>query len=310
MPVADYEKQGVLGEGTFGVVTKAVHSQTRAVVAIKKLRSRAFSKEGTGVATLREIMLLQELRHENVIDLIEVFVHHGAISLVFEYCTADLEAVIKDREVLLDPPRIKGYLLGTLRGLAHCHESWVLHRDLKPGNLLLTPDGDVKLADFGLARLFGSPERKYTGQVVTRWYRAPEILFGAKFYGPSVDLWSVGCIFAELLTRVPYFPGETDIAQLSKVFTVLGTPTEESWPGVSSLPDYIGFKPQEPTPLRSLFSAASEAALDLLGQLLTLNPGARISAPAALEHSYFTAEEPPPAPRADLAPMRDRGSGD
>jgi cyclin-dependent kinase 7 len=206
MPYEDYEKQGHLGEGTFGVVTKAVRRAGGEVVAIKKLRSRA-AKEGTELATLREIMLLHELKHPNVCELMEVYVHNGAISLVFEFCSTDLEVLIKDRDWRIDPARVKGYMLGTLRGLAFCHASWVLHRDMKPGNLLISPSGVVKLADFGLARLFGSPERKLTGQVVTRWYRAPEVLFGAKFYGPPVDLWSVGCIFAELLTRVPYFPG-------------------------------------------------------------------------------------------------------
>ena len=302
MPASDYERQKLIGEGTFGKVHKAVVTATGEIVAIKKLIKTMSSKEGAELSMLREIMLLQELKHENVIDLIEVFVHHGSISLVFEFCDADLEAVIKDSSRHLSIAQVKGYLLGTLRGVAFCHANWVLHRDLKPGNLLLTSSGGIKVADFGLARFFGSPERRYTGQVVTRWYRAPELLFGAKFYGPSVDLWSVGCIFAELLLRAPYFPGNSDIEQLSRIFTGLGTPTEETWPGVTALPDYIPFHPQPGKPLREVFSAASDEALDLLQQLLTLHPGARIRASAALDHAYFRTA-PLPADGHDLAPQ-------
>jgi len=309
MPASDYRRHELLGEGTFGKVYKGEVVATGRAVAIKKLLKVSSRKEGVELATLREIMLLQELVHENVIELVEVLCAHGGISLVFEYCVTDLEAIVKDRDVLLDAARIKGYMLGTLRGVAYCHDCWVLHRDLKPGNLLLSAEGVVKVADFGLARCYGSPERKYTGQVVTRWYRAPELLFGAKFYGRSVDLWSAGAILAELLLRVPFLPGNSDIEQLSRVFTARGTPTEATWPGVSSLPDYIPFQPQPGRPLRELFSAASDETLSLLDGLLTLDPGARLTARAALAHPYFVTEAPPPAPPAELAPRAKDGSG-
>ena len=298
----NYDRQALIGEGTFGRVYRATEHSTGRVLAIKKLIKGSSTKEGTELATLREIMLLHELKHENVIDMVEVFMHNAAIHLVFEFCATDLEAVIKETaRYELDAARIKGYMQATLRGLAWIHASWILHRDLKPGNLFLSPDGVVKVGDFGLARFFGSPERKYTGQVVTRWYRAPELLFGAKFYGPGVDVWSVGCILAELLLRVPYLPGQSDIEQLSRVFTARGTPTDETWPGVSDLPDYIAFQPQPVQPLRELFTAATDDTLSLLNACLTMNPAERISAQAALEHAYFTSE-PPPAPLADLAP--------
>ena len=240
MPMEAYTRLNLLGAGTFGKVYRATVNATGETVAIKKLHSRGErdgDREGMELSTLREIMLLAEIKHEHVIDLMEVFSHNGSVHMVLEICATDLEEVIKDaKKYVLDAARIKGYMLGTLRGLAWCHKSWVLHRDLKPANLFLTPGGVVKLGDFGLARFYGSPDRKYTGQVVTRWYRPPELLFGAKFYGAAVDMWSVGCIFAELMLRVPFFHGKSDIEQLSRIFTARGTPTEETWPGVSALP--------------------------------------------------------------------------
>mmetsp|Transcript_44259 Transcript_44259/g.116323 ORF Transcript_44259/g.116323 Transcript_44259/m.116323 type:complete len:342 (+) Transcript_44259:132-1157(+) len=302
MPFEDYVRQEKLGEGTFGKVYRGVIKKTGRVVAIKKLLKVSSSRLGVELPIIREIMLLQELRQENIIELVEVLCLNGSVSLVFEYCVTDLEKIIQDRDFSLGAARIKGYMLGTLRGIAYCHESWVLHRDLKPGNLLLTADGIVKVADFGLARLHGSPERRYTGQVVTRWYRAPELLFGAKFYGRAVDLWSVGIIMAELLLRVPFLPGNSDIDQLSRVFTMRGTPTEETWPGVSSLPDYIEFQHQPGQPLHEIFTGATPDTLHLLEDLLTLDPGTRISAQNALTHGYFVSATPPPAPSADLVP--------
>ena len=249
MPYEDYEKLDVLGEGTFGVVTRARSST--GIVAIKKLRARALAN-GVDHATLREIMLLHELKHENVIDLSEVFVHNGALSLVFEFCSTDLERVLeraRKENQPLTPGVTKACVQGTLRGLAYCHRNWVLHRDIKPGNLLISPSGEIKLADFGLARMFGSPKRKMTGQVITRWYRPPELLYGAKLYGPPIDLWSVGCVLAELITRTPLFPGSSDIDMLARIFTVFGAPTETSWPGVTSLPDFLNFDSPQKTPI-------------------------------------------------------------
>lgn len=305
MPAADYTRQTLLGEGTFGRVYLGVVNATGQKVAVKNLRKWRNRGQGVELSPIREISLLQELKHENVINLIEVLVSDsaidGCIGLVFEYCVTDLEALIHNRKFHLGAARIKGYMQGTLRGTAYCHQNFVLHRDLKPGNLLLTAQGVIKVADFGLARCHGSPERKYTGQVATRWYRAPELLFGAKFYGRAIDMWSVGAIMAELLLRVPYLQGNSDIDQLSRVFTARGTPTEETWPGVSELPDYIAFHVQPTPPLSRLFTAASEDTLELLDKFLTLNPATRITAPDALEHAYFKTE-PLAARLEELAP--------
>ena len=203
MPARDYEKQGQIGEGTFGTVSKAVHRPTGSVVAIKKIRCRT-PKQGTEVPTLREIMLLQELQHENVIELIEVFVHNCNINLVFEFCSADLEHIVKTKTLPLDGPRIKGYMLGTLRGLAHCHSNWVLHRDLKPGNLLISPAGGVKIADFGLARVISNKEMMKTA-CGTPGYVAPEVLQNKGYDSGAVDMWSTGVILYILLCGFPPF---------------------------------------------------------------------------------------------------------
>ncbi|CAI8043245.1 Cyclin-dependent kinase 7 [Geodia barretti] len=143
----------------------------------------------------------------------------------------DLEVIIRDSSILLTPGHVKAYAVMTLQGLEYLHNNWILHRDLKPNNLLLDRNGILKITDFGLAKPFGSPNRMLTHQVVTRWYRSPELLFGARLYGTGVDIWAVGCIIAELLLRVPFIPGDTDLGQLTKIFEICGTPTEEIWPG-------------------------------------------------------------------------------
>jgi cyclin-dependent kinase 7 len=302
MPFDSYEREGLLGEGTFGKVYRCRERATGRKVAVKRLYKSQSSKEGAELPMLREIMLLHELKHDNVIDLAEVYAHDGSIHLVFEFCSTDLEAIINDKSTRLDASRIKGYMQQTLRGVAAIHASWVLHRDLKPGNLFVSPAGVVKVGDFGLARFYGSPDRRFTGQVVTRWYRAPELLFGAKFYGTAIDMWSLGCIFAELLLRVPYLAGTHDLDQLQRIFTALGTPTEENWPGVSALPYYVSFPEVSETPMRQLFTAASDDALEMLKAMLKLCPGDRIAAEDALAHVYFSSS-PAPATAAELAPQ-------
>ena len=253
-----YEKRHQPGEGTFGVVTKAEDTLTRKAVAIKKIRLGKY-KEGVNFTAIREIKLLQELRHPHVIELVDVFPHKRNLHLVFECCESDLEAVVKDKFLPLGVPEIKSYVQMTLKAVAYCHSCWVLHRDLKPNNLLIAPNGALKLADFGLARVFGSPNRRFTHQVFARWYRAPELLLGSKIYGPGVDLWAVGCIFAELMLRRPFVPGSSDIDQLGRIYQQLGTPTEETWPGHKNLPDYMEFSRVPPPPLRDAFPSAPPA---------------------------------------------------
>jgi len=298
-----YEKIDFLGEGQFATVYKALDKQSKngRIVAVKKIKlgSRAEAKDGINRTALREIKLLQEVKHENIIELVDVFGHVSSVSIVMDFMDTDLEVIIKDQSLVLTPANIKSYTLQTLLGLEYLHQHWILHRDLKPNNLLVDSKGCLKLGDFGLAKYFGSPNRAMTHVVVTRWYRSPELLFGAKSYGVGVDIWAVGCILAELLLRVPFLAGDSDLDQLSKIFQALGTPSEESWPGISSLPDFIQFKQQPGTPLRDIFTAAGDDLLDLMGSLLMLCPLKRCDATTALKSSYFS-NKPAPSSGASL----------
>lgn len=188
----------------------------------------------------------------------------------------------------IDELTIKSIMCQILRGVADWHSKRVLHRDIKPQNILLNDAGEVKIADFGLARAFQVPIRPYTHEVVTLWYRAPEILLNAVEYSTPVDMWSVGCIFAELYNQLPIFQGDSEIDQIFKIFRLLGTPTEEEWPGVTELPNYKPTFPKwKPKDISNEWSNMDEVALDLLSKMLTLDPLQRITAKKALDHPYF-----------------------
>ncbi|XP_067009353.1 cyclin-dependent kinase 7 [Anabrus simplex] len=296
-----YEKVEFLGEGQFATVYKARDSENGTIVAVKKIKlgSRAEAKDGINRTALREIKLLQELKHPNIINLMDVFGHKSNVSLVFDFMDTDLEVIIKDNSIVLTPANVKAYMMMTLQGLEYLHVNWILHRDLKPNNLLVNSSGILKIGDFGLAKFFGSPNRIYTHQVVTRWYRSPELLFGARIYGTGVDMWAVGCILAELLLRVPFLPGESDLDQLTRIFQVLGTPTEETWPGMNSLPDFIQFKSFPGTPLKHIFTAAGDDLLELIEKLLSIYPLARCTCEEALQMPYFS-NKPYPSPGNQL----------
>lgn len=296
-----YKKIEFLGEGQFATVYKACDVETNTIVAVKKIKigNKEELKDGINRTALREIKLLRELKHTNVINLMDVFGQKSDISLVFDFMDTDLEVIIKDNNIVLTPANVKSYMLMTLQGLEYLHNNWILHRDLKPNNLLVNSSGVLKIGDFGLAKFFGSPNRVYTHQVVTRWYRCPELLYGARNYAQGVDMWAVGCILAELLLRVPFFPGDSDLDQLMRIFQVLGTPTEQSWPGMLGLSDYIRFKPFPGTPLRDIFTAAGNDLLQLLEQLLAINPLDRCSCEHALQLPYFS-NKPNPTPGPNL----------
>ncbi|KAG8222500.1 hypothetical protein J437_LFUL009603 [Ladona fulva] len=239
----NFHKIEKIGEGTYGVVYKAKDKVTGKLVALKKIRLET-EIEGVPSTAIREISLLKELKHPNVVCLLDVVHADKKLYLVFEFLTQDLKKFLDSSKDLLPSDLVKSYLWQLLQGVTYCHTHRILHRDLKPQNLLIDSEGYIKLADFGLARAFGVPVRTYTHEVVTLWYRAPEILLGTKFYSTAVDVWSIGCIFAEMITRRALFPGDSEIDQLFRIFRTLGTPDETIWPGVSQLPDYKSMFPR------------------------------------------------------------------
>ena len=282
-----YLREEKVGEGTYGVVYKARDRLSGEVVALKKIRLEA-DDEGVPSTAIREISLLKALRHPNVVALKDIQHDEYKLHLVFEYLDHDLKKYMNAYGAPLPQPTIKSYLFQILSALAYCHTHRVLHRDLKPQNILIDRAGSLRLADFGLARAFGLPMKTYTHEVVTLWYRAPEILLGTKHYSTPVDIWSVGCIFAEMAQKRPLFQGDSEIDQLFKVFRVLGTPTEENFPGVTQLPDFkVTFPKWRYSGVARLVTNLDECGLDLLAKMICFNPAERISARAALEHPYF-----------------------
>jgi cyclin-dependent kinase 7 len=255
---------------------------------------------------IRELKHLQEISHPNIISLLSVFSSKDQnLNLVLEFLPlGDLEMLIKDVEgVRYGAADIKAWMGMLTRAIWFCHENFILHRDIKPNNLLIAADGEVKLADFGLARSFSDPYRIMTSNVITRWYRPPELLFGAKHYSGAVDIWSVGLVFAELVIRTPYIAGDTEVGQVNLICQAVGTPTEENWPGVSKLPEYT--VPDPPVAVRDrnyylgTFGTAGQEGVDLLMKMLILDPRKRITAREALEHKWWAAD-PKPTKKQDL----------
>ncbi|XP_034940337.1 cyclin-dependent kinase 20-like isoform X2 [Chelonus insularis] len=212
--------------------------------------------------------------------------------MVFDYMPSGLWELLKDNDKPLTAAQIKCYFKMLLEGVYFMHKNNVMHRDLKPANLLIDSEGVLKIADFGLARLmYEDSSRPYSHQVATRWYRAPELLYGAKIYTSAIDMWSVGCIFGEMINNSPLFPGETDIEQLAIVLKALGTPTSESWPELQSLPDYnkITFPYQKNVPWEQIIPDACPEALDIIRRTLLYNSSVRLTADEILKHKYFFA---------------------
>ncbi|KAI9020503.1 kinase-like domain-containing protein [Hyaloraphidium curvatum] len=284
----NYEKIEKIGEGTYGVVYKARDKKSGDIVALKKIRLET-EDEGVPSTAVREISVLKELKHPNIVNLRDIVHNDAKLYLIFEFLDLDLKKYMDTTAPSGLPPNlVKSYLYQLVRGLEYCHARRILHRDLKPQNLLIDQQGALKLADFGLARAFGIPLRSYTHEVVTLWYRAPEILLGSRHYSTAVDIWSVGCIFAEMCNRSPLFPGDSEIDELFRIFRVLGTPREETWRGVSQLPDYKeSFPMWNPQNLANVVRNLDEEGLDLLQKMLAYDPALRISAKRALRHDYF-----------------------
>ncbi|CAG7849430.1 CTD kinase subunit alpha Short=CTDK-I subunit alpha; AltName: Full=CTD kinase subunit 1; AltName: Full=Latrunculin sensitive kinase 1 [Serendipita indica DSM 11827] len=294
-----YKIVSQVGEGTFGKVYKARNQLSGVHVALKRIRMEG-EKDGFPVTAMREIKLLQSLKHDNVVKLHEMMVSKGLVYMVLEYAHHDLVGVLQQTQFILEPSHLKALSMQMLSGLSYLHLKGIIHRDLKASNILINSEGQLKLADFGLARFYHKRRRAdYTNRVITLWYRPPELLLGATVYGPEVDIWSAGCIFLELFVKKPTFQGNDEIHQLDVIYQVMGTPSVASWPSLPSLPWYELVKPTivMTNVFQKTFSRwLPPGALDIAEQMLTFDPDKRITAADAVNHPYFASEEPLPQP--------------
>eukprot|EP01018_Ginkgo_biloba_P027025 Gb_29735 [translate_table: standard] len=288
-----FEKLDKIGQGTYSNVYKARDIDTGRIVALKKVRFDNLEPESVKFMA-REILVLRRLDHPNIVKLEGLVTSRMSCSLylVFEYMEHDLAGLAVCPGIVFTEPQVKCYLHQLLSGLEHCHSRGVLHRDIKGSNLLLDNGGILKIADFGLATFF-NPEQKQpmTSRVVTLWYRPPELLLGATEYDVAVDLWSAGCILAELLAGKPIMPGRTEVEQLHKIFKLCGSPSEEYWKR-SKLPHATIFKPQQPYKrcIRETFKDFTPPSLALIETLLAIEPADRGTAAAALKSEFFTSK--------------------
>ncbi|KAH8378800.1 hypothetical protein KR009_001430 [Drosophila setifemur] len=297
--VEEFQCLNRIEEGTYGVVYRAKDKRTNEIVALKRLKMEK-EKEGFPITSLREINTLLKGQHPNIVTVREIVVgsNMDKIFIVMDYVEHDLKSLMetmKNRKQSFFPGEVKCLTQQLLLAVAHLHDNWILHRDLKTSNLLLSHKGILKVGDFGLAREYGSPIKKYTSLVVTLWYRAPELLLCSPVYSTPIDVWSVGCIFAEFLQMLPLFPGKSEIDELNRIFKELGTPNEKIWPGYTELPAVKNMLSQNSqfteypvSQLRKHFQEkTSDMGLSLLQGLLTYDPKQRLTADAALKHGYF-----------------------
>lgn len=285
-----------IGQGTYANVYVAHYRHDpKALVAIKKIKINAGDKDGVSVDSCREIRFLSELSHPNVIKLHAVFSSKEQnLSLVLEHLPGgDLEKLWKNEKITYGGADIKAWANMLCKGIWWCHENHILHRDIKGSNALIAADGTVKIADFGLARGFADPGTRMSTVVITRNYRPPELYYGARHYGGAVDMWSIGVTIAELAMRNFLFPSHGDLENVHMIHDLCGIPTEDSWPGVSSLDLFKNFagptKPPKPLALwKQKFPLLSDDGIDFLRGLLTMDPKKRLSATQALQHKYWT----------------------
>eukprot|EP00730_Choanoeca_flexa_P019139 TRINITY_DN9339_c0_g1_i1.p1 TRINITY_DN9339_c0_g1~~TRINITY_DN9339_c0_g1_i1.p1 ORF type:complete len:539 (+),score=104.90 TRINITY_DN9339_c0_g1_i1:1609-3225(+) len=274
--ISVYERLNRIDEGTYGVVFRAKDKSTGIIRAVKRLKMEK-EREGFPITSLREINTMLKVRHENIVQVQEIVIGDtmDEIFIIMEFVAHDVKALLENLKQPLLQAEVKCLMVQLLRGVGHLHDNWLLHRDLKTSNLLLSHDGILKIADFGLAREYGDPLRKYTSLVVTLWYRAPELLLGAESYSTAIDMWSVGCIFAELLTRKPLLPGNGEIDTLNKMFKLLGVPNEDRWHGFNDLPlvKKITLHGPANSSLPSKFGRVLPASgVDLMASLLDYDP--------------------------------------
>ncbi|XP_076596368.1 cyclin-dependent kinase 17-like isoform X1 [Chaetodon auriga] len=282
-----YIKLDKLGEGTYATVFKGRSKLTDNLVALKEIRLE--HEEGAPCTAIREVSLLKDLKHANIVTLHDIIHTDKCLTLVFEYLEKDLKQYMDDCGSIMSVHNVKIFLFQLLRGLAYCHRRKVLHRDLKPQNLLINEKGELKLADFGLARAKSVPTKTYSNEVVTLWYRPPDVLLGSTEYSTPIDMWGVGCIFYEMITGRPLFPGSTVEDELHLIFRILGTPTEETWPGITTSEEFktYNFPRYQAEPLVNHAPRIDNDGHDLLSMLLQFEAKKRVSAEDALRQSYF-----------------------
>lgn len=282
-----YTKLDKLGEGTYATVFKGKSRLTDNLVALKEIRLE--HEEGAPCTAIREVSLLKDLKHNNIVTLHDIVHTDKALTLVFEYLEKDLKQYMDDCGGILAMNNVKLFLFQLIRGLGYCHSRRILHRDLKPQNLLINEMGELKLADFGLARAKSVPTKTYSNEVVTLWYRPPDVLLGSTEYSTPIDMWGVGCIFYEMASGRPLFPGSTVEDELHLIFKVLGTPTEDKWPGISMSEELAAynFPFYPPDPLVKRAPRLDQDGIDLVERFLLYQAKKRISARNAMRHPYF-----------------------
>lgn len=299
-----YEKIDRVGEGTYGVVYKARDRNNSSFVALKKVRHISTEKEGFPLTSIREIKILKNLTHPNIVRLVEVVTSRrtGNVFMVFEYYEHDIASLLDRMKRPFSESEVKCIMLQLLKAIKHIHKFSILHRDLKLSNLLMNNAGRIVLADFGLARLFSDPLEDYTPKVVTLWYRSPELLFGVRKYHSGVDMWAAGCIMGELILHRPLLPGKTELDQVELIFKLLGVPNDRIWPGFSRLSNVksrhfeLAFKGEyKYNEIQTRFAQYSNNFLHILKSLLAFDPAKRIRARDAVKHPYF---EEKPFPKA------------
>lgn len=290
-----YQFKRVLGRGAYGIVLAAVDVQTNVEVAVKRVE-RIFESVLDAKRMLREIRILRKLKHENITNIIDVcaepdFANFHAFNVVMDLMDTDLYQIINSgQQLLVDHHRY--FIYQILRGLKYIHSANILHRDLKPGNLLLNANCDLKIADFGLARVTDPDEGSefLSEYVATRWYRSPEVLLNYDTYGPPLDVWSVGCILAELIRRKPLFPGQSTMNQLALIVETIGSPTDDDLvdctnPKARHFMSSLPYK--DPINFIDLFPGADPEEVDLISKMLTWDPRKRISIEEAIEHPFL-----------------------
>ncbi|XP_032828302.2 cyclin-dependent kinase 17-like isoform X4 [Petromyzon marinus] len=282
-----YTKLDKLGEGTYATVYKGRSKLTDNLVALKEIRLE--HEEGAPCTAIREVSLLKDLKHANIVTLHDIIHTDKSLTLVFEYLEKDLKQYMDDCGNIMHMHNVKLFLYQLLRGLAYCHKRRVLHRDLKPQNLLINDKGELKLADFGLARAKSVPTKTYSNEVVTLWYRPPDVLLGSTEYSTPIDMWGVGCIFFEMAAGRPLFPGSTVEDELLLIFRMLGTPSEDTWPAILAHEEYKAYKfpKYKAEPLINHAPRLDADGLDLLSKLLQYEARRRVSAEEGMRHPYF-----------------------